>query len=332
MGFSILRHLVVHGAAAALVSWLWLGAAAAAAKERIAVAPVAIDRVARPHVPAIINEAVLSAVQETALYDAVGLADIDALLGHEKTKDLLACEDAVCTRDLAGSLDLDRLLALSVALVDGKWFLSGKLIHVRAMHVERRHTRLLGGDTAALFDALPVFVRELVGLLPPGQAKATAQIAQSDAYQARHVWFGEGMYYGTPGAAARAPAFKGKDRELLSGAELYAYVGREDLAASYRQRVATRWALLVGGVLVQIAGAAALALAPPDSGNSGSYLMVGGIVAGGAATTAGWFFDPHPATDAEAKKLALEFNRRLANELAAPSALGAAGAAAPQRR
>ena len=59
--------------------------------------------------------------------EAIGMADIEALLNHEQQKALLGCEDASCIAEIGGALGVDALLSSSIGRVGDTIVLSIRL-------------------------------------------------------------------------------------------------------------------------------------------------------------------------------------------------------------
>jgi hypothetical protein len=89
-------------------------------------------------------------------------ADLKALIGYERKKQLLGCYDDSCLSEIGGALGVDYLLSSEVSQVGEVWLLSFVLLDARAARAVSRTTH----KAQALSD--------LVDLVPSGVAEALA--------------------------------------------------------------------------------------------------------------------------------------------------------------
>jgi hypothetical protein len=112
----------------------------------------------------VFEEAVLAAVQNVGNFRVIGRSDMDAILGYEKQKELLGCDDVQCLAEIGAAFGADKLVDVALARSkDGKWTLTGKMIHVSgdAPEVQGRLLQTVEGDSSTLVAALPAAMREL---------------------------------------------------------------------------------------------------------------------------------------------------------------------------
>lgn len=165
--------------------------AAEPATVKVAVLPTELEDSAREQVPKLFDDYVLTAVQDTIGGNVIGRDDINAMLGFEKQKALLGCDDVTCVSEIGGALGVDLLLAVKVARLGEEWVLTSKLINIRTVQVENRVNRFVSGDTKALLEAVPSLVRELLAKQAktarpsrrePSPAPAAAVVPKADAF------------------------------------------------------------------------------------------------------------------------------------------------------
>src|SRR5512141_2191074 len=101
-------------------------------KMKLAVLPTAFDKSSEGMVPKLFDEYVLSAVQNAGDYEVIGQDDIAALMGFEKQKDILGCDDASCIASIGGALGVDRIIAVKIARLEADWVVTSKLINIKA--------------------------------------------------------------------------------------------------------------------------------------------------------------------------------------------------------
>lgn len=157
--------------------------AAQAAVTKIAVLSTYLEGSAKDEVPSLIDDYILTAVQDIGSFEVVGPDDVNALLGFEKQKELLGCDDVTCMTDIAGALGVDKIVVFKVARVEDEWITTAKLLNVRETRVERRTTEMISGSATDLLRAVPGVVGKLFGLVPaaavvkPGSERAAANTA-----------------------------------------------------------------------------------------------------------------------------------------------------------
>jgi hypothetical protein len=130
----------------------------------LAVLPTLVTQDAGPQFPALFDEFLLTAVQDTARVPVIGKDDIDAVLGFERTKELMGCDDVSCMADIGGALGVSRLVHAKVDKLDGgsgNWVITTKLIISAGPTVESRTSDFVTGNSQALLQAVPGVVRKL---------------------------------------------------------------------------------------------------------------------------------------------------------------------------
>lgn len=135
--------------------------AAANAKLKLAVLPTQFDESSAGKVPKLFDDYLLAAVQNAGDYEVIGQDDITALLGFEKQKDLVGCDDMSCIADIGGALGVDRLVVVKIAHLQNEWVSTAKLINIRDARVESRSSDFVSGDVRELLRAVPDIVRKL---------------------------------------------------------------------------------------------------------------------------------------------------------------------------
>jgi len=135
----------------------------------IAVLPAKLDVPDNVEVPELFDDYVLTAVQNAGSFRVIGQSDIDAMLGLERQKDLLGCDDAGCMADIGGALGVDYVITIAVARVEDEWLVATKLIDIGAARVEGRTSDFVAGGMSELLAELPQLLAGLVtgvGLSP----------------------------------------------------------------------------------------------------------------------------------------------------------------------
>ncbi len=147
---------------------------AAAEKSKVAVLPVQMEKSAKGMVPTLFDDYLLTAVQNVGDFEVIGQDDINALIGFEKQKQLVGCDDVTCMADIGGALGVDRLVIVQIARLKEEWVSTAKLINIRQAKVESRSSDFVTGDTKALLEAVPSIVKKLFA---GGGAAAPTRVA-----------------------------------------------------------------------------------------------------------------------------------------------------------
>ena len=154
----------------------------------------------------------------------------------------------------------------------------------------------------------------------------TAQSGALEEYQRSYLWFAEGVsvhpYTGRV-VSTWSILYRGKYLEPIEWVDFYETVGRKDLADQYKSGVAVRTGLLIGGIVVGLAGAGVMFIPLRSTGDDQQFeedmkwMYIGGgvMLAGAVVALVGAYYDPQPAGASEARRLADEYNQRLMKEL-----------------
>ena len=109
----------------------------------------------------IMDEVLLSELQQTG-FEAIGPDDINAMLGFEKVKSAVGCDDASCIAEIGNALGVDYQAAGSDAKLETTMVMTLKLFDVRKTKVLARANRMADGGQAALPRLIGEAVTELV--------------------------------------------------------------------------------------------------------------------------------------------------------------------------
>lgn len=152
-------------------------------------------------------------------------------------------------------------------------------------------------------------------------AKPSAEAKEEflERYVAFQDWVGVNQYGAV--VSSWSTAFKGQYREPLPGRKFYEYIGEDELAEKYRKKATTKTIVSLVGV-GGIVGGTVIMLAPlfgpvGSTDFNATPLLVGGgvMLAGTVVMMVGLTINPHPVEPSEARRLAVQFNRKLAKEL-----------------
>lgn len=145
--------------ASVIGSAAWAGDPGAPSK--VAVVPTQVEGTVKGFPVRIFDDAVLTSVQQVTGHEVVGQDDIDTLLGFDKVKGLMGCDDTSCFAELGGALGVDLLVALRVAKMGDEWAVTAKLINIGETKVEARLTKFVPGDAKSLIKSTNAIIVEL---------------------------------------------------------------------------------------------------------------------------------------------------------------------------
>jgi hypothetical protein len=110
---------------------------------------------------------------------------LTAVLSVERQKALVGCHDDSCMSEVAGAMDVDRLILGSLAKLGKSWILHLQLVDARkAATLRNSDRRKKGGSIDDLLDDLPGMARELfagVEAMPPPDVTGPLVIAKPSA-------------------------------------------------------------------------------------------------------------------------------------------------------
>lgn len=137
-------------------------------KPKVAVMPLAAKRVPKTTVE-ILDVLLVNAVYDLEQYSVVGMAEIQAMLGFERLKDALACDDVACAASIGGALGVDFLLLGTVGRLGQELFISLTLMDTHAQKAAMRKQMRIPAKESFYADAISDVV---VSLLGPDKASA----------------------------------------------------------------------------------------------------------------------------------------------------------------
>jgi hypothetical protein len=116
-----------------------------------------------PQTCALLTEALAGALRKRTGLSVMADSDIAALLGIEKTKEMLGCSEAGCIAELSGALGVDRVVHGSIGRVGSSLLVNlASLDPRKAAQIASVSERLNGGKEESFLDALPRIVDDLI--------------------------------------------------------------------------------------------------------------------------------------------------------------------------
>jgi hypothetical protein len=159
-------------------------AAASTARHRVAVLDVrAIGDVEARQVEGL-SSLIASEVSGRSNDQVVSGADIRAMIGFERQKELLGCSETSCLAEIGGALGVERIVVSEVSTVGGVWLLSMSLVDIEKARTLARLTRR-AASSHALVDTTVAAVPELLSGAGDVPAAAVAPSIATSARPAR---------------------------------------------------------------------------------------------------------------------------------------------------
>jgi TolB-like protein len=152
-------------------------AAQAAPRTKLAVMDVrAVQGVAEGTVT--ILTAIIVSDAARAGYDVISQADVSAMIGFEKQKQMLGCTDqASCLAEIGGALGVDYVVSGQVGQIGSRYHLSLQLLDSRKAKVLARGARFAERNEDALAAAAQATLADLLGAVERGGAPPVAGAA-----------------------------------------------------------------------------------------------------------------------------------------------------------
>jgi hypothetical protein len=147
----------------------------------------------------------IAAEAERFELQVVAGADLSALVGFERQKQLLGCADGGCLAEIGGALGVGTLLSAEVSRVGSVWLLSMTLLDLGNARAVKRTTRR-AVDMSGLVTAAAEATQELLAAIAPRREAQSGAAPEASARSER-----------PPEVAVRAPeATKSSRRKILA--------------------------------------------------------------------------------------------------------------------
>ena len=156
----------------------------------LALMPLSAKQVT-PEIVEILDELLIVTVYELGRYDVIAKGDIQAMLGMERMKSLLGCNESSCASEIGGALGVDMMLTGSVGKLGRELVVTLLLVDAQAFKVKARKQRRLPANEELYARAIEQTVLEIVGLrLSDAQWKgytAYRALAKDTAFEAENI-------------------------------------------------------------------------------------------------------------------------------------------------
>ncbi len=163
---------------AALVS----AATPAAAKTKIAVMPLAAQRVDAAIVD-VLSDILTVEVGNLGDYEVISSKEINALLGMEKMQTALGCDDVACAAEIGGALGAPLMLSGSVGRLGSTLNINLTLFDTQAMEVKERVRQAVATREDLYEDAMLTAIANLFG----ASVRSSAHITEPSAHAATTI-------------------------------------------------------------------------------------------------------------------------------------------------
>jgi len=268
--------------------------ATAAERQRVAVLDILRDTEISQGTLNSLNELMLTELEASGRFDALGSRDIVNMLTLEEERaKLTGCVDEACMAEIGGALGVRLLLASSIGAVGDKYLVTIKMLDVKAARVLKRATETVDHDDAELISAIKRAVGTVVDAVKsltldapePGEPEPETP-AEPVTFWDVAPWVGVGLTVALAGTGGALGGLALKDKNAL-GDEVVGTADWKDLKDAGEQKG------LAADVLFGVAGAAAVGtlllflLASDDAPEASGSLV---SLPGGAAATVGFRF------------------------------------------
>ena len=148
----------------ALVVALLVATAAAAEKPRLAVMELAAKSGIKQEQLDVLGDMLATEIRMIGVHDVITKSDIQAMIGLERSKELLSCDDASCMAEIGGALGVELMVTGNVGRFGQVYAVNLKLINVKKAKVENSIFRKVAGGEQALLEDFALAVRVLLGV------------------------------------------------------------------------------------------------------------------------------------------------------------------------
>ena len=152
-----------------------LGLGSGGEAESVAVIPLIAKRVPKETV-AVLDDLLLTSIGQTGKYRPLGPSDINAMIGMEKMKEVLGCDDVGCAIEIGGALGVGMLVTGSVSRLGSNVIVTLSLIDAKAHAVKRRSKAQVRDDENLYLQAIDMAVCQLFEQQPDCAAAAGANV------------------------------------------------------------------------------------------------------------------------------------------------------------
>lgn len=136
----------------------------AGARPSLAVMPLAALHGIHPDVGRLLTDTLTFEISALDSYRVISAEDIDTMLGVDKLKQVVGCEELSCAVELAGSLDAGLVVTGSVGALGGNVTVKLTLFDMQLNQARKRVRRSVPLDESLFEGAVAAAVRELFGL------------------------------------------------------------------------------------------------------------------------------------------------------------------------
>ncbi len=154
-------------------------AASAGSRQRIAVMDIRSVQGVSAGTATILTAIVVDVASRSG-FDVISQADVTAMIGFEKQKQMLGCrDDSSCLAEIGGALGVDFVLSGQVGQIGSRLHLSFQLLESRKAKVVARAARFSDRDEDALASNAETTVREVLASARIGERQQVAQSGDS---------------------------------------------------------------------------------------------------------------------------------------------------------
>ncbi len=167
--------------------------AAMVAAPKLIVMPLSAKGLPPEHVE-ILSELALTETAKHGGFEVLGPSDINIVLGLDRMKAAVGCDDVACAAEIGGALGASLVLAASAGVLGEQLVLTAKLIDIQNLKVSKRVSYIVPLRESAYPGGIATLIRRVMGMeeAPAGgapsqataispQATATSQLRASES-------------------------------------------------------------------------------------------------------------------------------------------------------
>ncbi len=150
--------------------------AAPSQKVKVAIVPLTAGEGVSEKIAASITEVATSEVRRIPSIQLITQQEVGTLLGFDRQRALLGCQEDTCIAEVGGALGVEHLLFGTLSKLGESWLVTFKLMEVkRAKMLAQANRRIRNGTVDDVLDAMAPMIKELFGnpeLAPPAPRPA----------------------------------------------------------------------------------------------------------------------------------------------------------------
>lgn len=139
--------------------------------QKVAVWTIQAAQGVTPGAAQVLEDVVATELARTGRFQVIGRADLGALLGYERQRQVMGCTESGCLAEIGGAVGADLVLSGQAGQLGTQYRLSLLLVDARKAVAVARAARFTAANEDALAAVVPAVVADLVGAAPAAGVK-----------------------------------------------------------------------------------------------------------------------------------------------------------------